>query len=284
MLDRRFLDISLIVNGIVNEPDAIPTTGTQYIVGPMPRGVFENAAQNSIARYDGSDWSFISPRTGKFETEVLNASTGEILQFNGSAWKVISSLSIPPVLDIVSTGSTKPDNPNAGDKFINTTDNCLYIFYDDGTSSRGELQNGDRYASSTDKKIYTSNGTYLTAKALYNGAGFLNKADHSYYVYDSFSNDFIKITSSSSGNTSASLITENHTLTASEATAKSFSLANSIVTGQENNTLLFISGLAQIADIDFTASGNSISWNGKALENIKPVAGDVFIIQYYYEA
>ena len=28
MLDRRFLDISLIVNGIVNEPDSIPTTGT----------------------------------------------------------------------------------------------------------------------------------------------------------------------------------------------------------------------------------------------------------------
>ena len=182
------------------------------------------------------------------------------------------------------TGSTLPDNPAAGDKFINTTNNCFYTFGNNGTSSYGELQNGARYASSTDKKIYTSNGTYLTAKALYNGTGFLNKADNSYYVYDETTNAFFRITSNSSGNTSASLIIENHTLTASEATAKSFSLANSIATGQENNTLLFISGLAQVAGTDFTASGNSISWTGKALENMKPVAGDVFIVQYYCEA
>lgn len=172
MLDRRFLNISLTILNIANQPDDNPSNGIQYIVGSNPAGAFANASPNSIARYDGSAWKFTTPKAG--ELEVLNAATGEILRFNGSAWSAVS--------------------------VINAASNAV--------------------------------------------------------------------------------ATDIHTLTAQEVTAKSFTLANSVASGQENNILLFVSGVAQVAGVDFTASGNSISWNNKALDSLGLVAGDTFIIHY----
>ena len=37
-LDRRFLNISLSVNAVANQPAANPTAGSQYIVGSSPSG------------------------------------------------------------------------------------------------------------------------------------------------------------------------------------------------------------------------------------------------------
>ena len=88
MLDRRFLNISLTILNIANQPDDNPSNGIQYIVGDNPAGVFAGTSPNSIARYDGSAWKFTVPKTG--ELEVLNAATGEILRFNGSAWSAVS--------------------------------------------------------------------------------------------------------------------------------------------------------------------------------------------------
>lgn len=81
-------------------------------------------------------------------------------------------------------------------------------------------------------------------------------------------------------NIPATPTTETHSLTKSEASAKSFTLSQSVAEGQEDNVLLFISGVAQIAGTDFSVSGNSISWSDKALDNIKLVEGDVFLIHY----
>ena len=85
MIDRRFLDVSLIVQGVANEPAENPTIGTQYIVDEMPTGDFENAEPGQIARYDGKNWSFITPKDGNLE--VINAETGRIMKFNGTEWK-----------------------------------------------------------------------------------------------------------------------------------------------------------------------------------------------------
>ena len=71
-----------------------------------------------------------------------------------------------------------------------------------------------------------------------------------------------------------------HSLTAAEVTAKSFTLTNSIKSGEESNVLLFVSGVAQAAGTDFTASGSSISWNSKGLDSIGLIAGDTFIVHY----
>ena len=89
-LDRRFFNFSLSVLAIANQPADNPATGSQYIVGSNPTGAFASASTNQIARYNGSAWSFISPKAG--ELEVLNLDNGDILQFNGAAWASVASL------------------------------------------------------------------------------------------------------------------------------------------------------------------------------------------------
>lgn len=92
MIDRRFLNVSFVVNGIANEPSASPAPikGTQYIVGDSGTGAFGNADENDIARYNGTSWTFTKPKLGNLE--VFNLATLEILTWNGTAWAVSASL------------------------------------------------------------------------------------------------------------------------------------------------------------------------------------------------
>ena len=276
MLDRRFLSVNITVAGIANQPAANPVAGTQYIVGSNPTGAFESATANSIARYNGSAWKFTAPKADGLE--AINIETGQILRYNGSAWVAVLTFGtevIAPVLAIVPTGSTLPVTAAAGDSFLNTEDAKLYTAtaadtWDDGTLTA----NGSRYASSTDCKIYQSDGTALTASNIPDGDLFLNKEDNSVYAYNASASAFVK------AGASAKTFTETHILTAEEVTAKGFTLTHSIATGQESNILLFVSGVAQSAGVDFSASGDSISWDGKALDNIGLFQGDSFIVHY----
>ena len=275
MLDRRFLNISLTVQGVANEPTDNPSVGTQFIVGTVPAGAFTNVVPNSIARFNGETWNFIAPKAG--DLEVLNAETGEVLRFNGTAWTVIAAFYVPiaPVLAIVPSGDTLPASASAGDSFLKTDDAKLYTATAADTWDSGTLtDNGSRYASSSDFKIYQSDGSSLSATSILNGDLFLNKEDGSAYVYDASVQAFVKIGGS------AEVVTEVHSLTAEEAAAKTFSLLHSIAIGKENSSLVFVSGVAQAFGLDFSASGNSISWDNKALDDIGLEAGDLFIIHY----
>lgn len=276
MLDRRFLSVNITVAGIANQPAENPTAGTQYIVGANPAGAFESAAPNSIARYDGSTWRFTAPKADGLE--AVNIETGQILRFNGSAWVAVLSFGtevIAPVLAIVPTGATLPATAATGDSFLNTADAKLYTATAADTWDSGTLTaNGSRYASSTDYKVYQSDGTALTATAIPNGDMFLNKEDNTVYAYDASVPTFAKV------GESPKTFTETHVLTAAEVTAKSFTLSHSIAIGQESNILLFVSGVAQSAGVDFTASGDTISWDSKDLDGIGLFQGDKFIIHY----
>ena len=84
MIDRRFLDISLVVEGVADEPEKFDV-GTQYIVGENPSGDFENAQPAYIARYDGEKWIFMPPKGASLE--VINAGSGFIMSFDGKEWK-----------------------------------------------------------------------------------------------------------------------------------------------------------------------------------------------------
>lgn len=282
MLDRRFLAISLSVLAVANEPAANSTAGSQYIVGSSPTGAFAGATAHSIARFDGSVWNFSAPKAG--ELEVLNLQTGEILKFDGTAWCAVATLHKPvvPVLAILPTGTALPASANAGEAFLNTADAKLYTAtaadtWDTGTATT----NGDRYASSSDFKIYTSNGNSTEGVSILNGDLFLNKEDNAAYIYDSAVPTFVKITSLSSHDET---VMEIHSLTAGEVTAKGFSLSNPVAAGKENNTLLFVSGIAQAVGIDFSVSGNSVSWNSKGLDSIGLTTGDLFIVYYVVRA
>ena len=136
---------------------------------------------------------------------------------------------------------------------------------------------GHRYASKTDFKIYEYDGTEWTTTDIPSGGLFLNKADGLLYVYDG---EKFEAINKSSGGGGDEIITETHTLTAEEATAQSFTLANSIKNGKESNVMLSVCGVMQIAGTDYTASGNSIGWSDKTLADIGLQAGDVFIVHY----
>ena len=273
MLDRRFFDVNIVVQGIANEPAANPTAGTQYIVGQNPTGAFAGVTADTLARYDGSAWSFIPPQEGSLE--VINVETGEILGYDGSDWSVITTITgsgaIAPVLGVVVTGTARPAEASVGDKFLNTDDGKLYTATAEDTWDAGvATAAGDRYASSTDFKVYESDGSSVEAVGnIANGTLFL--ADGCVYVRDD--DAFVKADVSEE-------VTETHVLTSAEATSKGFTLSHAVAAGKELSVLLAVCGLIQIAGTDYTASGSSISWNGKGLDTVGLRAGDTFVVRY----
>ena len=211
--------------------------------------IFLNKGDNIIYSYDGTN--FISSVEG------------------------FSYSPLAPVLNIVATGTTLPATATRGDKFLNTNNAKLYTatgtnLWNSGTNTA----NGARYASSTDFKIYESNGTTVTASDIALGEMFLNKADNTAYSFDGSA--YINI-----GVTAQSAI-ETHTLTDDDVTGKSFELQHSIKTGKENEVLLSLSGMLLTAGTDFIALENIISWNGKELDNFGLCSGDIFTVQYLY--
>ncbi len=284
MLDRRFLSISLVIQAIANSPAANPVVGTQYIVGTNPAGAFAGATANSIARFNGTVWKFTAPRAGSLE--VFNADTYEILSYDGSKWTTVAYLRsdeaeyIDPVNAIVASGTSLPASAAKGDLFLNTADAKLYTATAADTWNAGVLTlNGDRYASSTDFNIYWSNGSEVSAVRIINGNMFFNKADNCIYIYDQSANAYVRV----GGGIASETVTDIHSLTAEEVTAKSFTLKNSVKNGYEAHVLLFVSGVAQTVNVDFIASGNTISWNNKGLDTIGLIEGDTFIVHYIKE-
>ena len=81
-------------------------------------------------------------------------------------------------------------------------------------------------------------------------------------------------------------VTESHTLTANEVQEQGFRLKYTVAAGHEGDVLLFASGVAQAAGIDFTASGKVISWGEQGLANVGRLsgvelkAGETFLVQY----
>lgn len=273
-VDRRFLDVGMTILGIVNEPAANPSAGDQYIVGTSGTGAFAGIAANSVARYNGTQWSFSVPRAGSME--ALNASAGTIIRYNGSEWETVADFNsfIAPVLDIVPAGNELPETCAEGQVFLNTSDNKIYTATGEDTWGDGvDLDSGDRYASSEDMMIYESNGTSVSAFEIRDGGLFLNRGDGCIYVYDDGAMEFKR-------NGADVTVTETHTLTAAEVSGKSFSLNSAVATGREGQVILFVGGVSQVAGVDFTASGRTISWNNKGLDDVGLVAGDVFVIHY----
>ena len=279
-LDRRFLNVSFVIQSVANAPPDNPVAGTQYIVGATPTGDFASATTNSIAYYDGTAWSFTAPEAG--ELEVFNVSTRELLSWDGTDWSVVitinDSSNIAPVLAIVPSGTSLPATASEDDVFLKIDEAKLYTATGADTWDSGTVvANGGRYASSTDHKIYTSDGSELTPEDVVDGGVFLNKEDSRLYVYNG--SDFVGI-----GGSAPTYAIDVHSITAAEISAKSFSLTRSIASGQESNTSLSVAGLELAVGVDFVASGSTISWNGKGLEHAGLAAGDVIIVHYVTSA
>jgi len=207
MIDRRFLDVGLVVQGIADKPnpDIEPTLGMQYIVGEMPEGDFENAEPAQIARFDGEKWEFSTPNEKSLE--VINAETGEILKFDGVIWDIVATISassgvtsvytaIPPVDDFVKSGTTLPETAIVGEKFIKTNNMKLYTAINENQWNSGKyLSNNVYYASLIDYKIYSrgKNIETLNISEIPDGGIFLNRKNGYVYVYDANAKNFIVV-------------------------------------------------------------------------------------------
>ena len=272
MLDRRLLSVNITISGIATAPANNPAVGTQYIVAANPTGDFANATAGSIATYDGSRWVFTAPRADT--PEVLNITTSEILKYNGTEWETVTAIrSITPVIDILPTGDTLPATASVGDQFLNINDAKLYTATEENTWDAGvATSDGDRYASSTDHKIYENDDNELKGVTIVDGTIFLNRADNYIYVYDN--NAFIRASAD------PEIVTEIHSLTSAEVTAKSFNLSTNVRAGQEDNTLLFVCGVSHPAGTAFSVVGNVVSWENKTLDAIGLLEGDELVIQF----
>lgn len=108
------------------------------------------------------------------------------------------------------------------------------------------------------------------------GCIIISKADSSMYIKDGTTKKFIAV----GGSGGSGLKNESFTLTSSNINNKSITIVGNIASGSESSVLCFVGGTVHFAGTDFTASGDSISWNGKNLDTVGLKEGDTFVVQY----
>lgn len=311
-INRRFLDVSLSVLGIVNEPPATPApkNGTQYIVGSEPAASWTGATANALARYDGYDskWKFTKPAPGQME--VLNTAAKTIMSWDGEAWATVVDLNSDGgaasdsvekfVKALVFSGNTLPSTAKEGAKFLNTADAKLYTAIAENTWDSGvALAPGDRYVSVDDNKIYVYADNALTGAKPADGVIFLSLGDNVVFGYDAARDKLVVVPGGDveTPDTPGPIpiptpkaeftFTEVHKLTAEDVTAKGFNLTYDVATdenGDERPIMLSVCGMVQVPGDDFEVAGKLVSWANKGLDSdvggIGMEVNDVFIVSY----
>lgn len=320
-VDRRFLDVRLCVRGKVNEPTETKP-GIQYIVGSAPTGAFAGAHENDIAVRDGyaAKWKFYTPQQDQIE--VMNLESGKWERWNGTAWEAFadigggggapgSNMFLDPVLDVIATGTVLPGTAKAGDKFLNTATRKLHTAtgtdaWDAGT----DTSDGDRYASSTDAKIYERTAGTFAGATPNDGALFISKATDRLYCYDGGSASIRQIGGDATvpdatytekgkvvidqdgglkvegGKVSMTrrTVTFKHALTSEEVTNKAFDLPKKVCAGMEGQVAAAVGGVVQVPGDDFEVvdggTKSTLQWTGKGLADIALVENDVFVLTY----
>lgn len=276
-LDRRFLDISFCIKGVVATEEPLPnnaSTGDLFMCNGCTGGC------DNIFKYNGTDWEEIKPETT--QTEFFNLVTGDIIKSDGSFWNIIGTIHSYIVVDDIVEDKVGESNSNEthknGDRYIKTSDNKFYTYNGTDWTVGNNVENG-KYLAMYDFQIYTKNGSTYTPSELADSTIILKKSDLSVYAYNS-SLGLIKV--SSSGKT----VVERHTITNNEISDYEFSLANHAKNGTEAQILVFVNGLLQEPDVDYVIEQDSydsyptnIDWENKALANVLKV-GDKFTVQY----
>jgi hypothetical protein len=324
-IDRRFLNVKLTVTGTANN-STLTVEGTQFIVGASPTGNFAAATANDIAQYQGGAWRFWTP--ARDNIEVIDLGTNTVKRFNGTAWEIAldlnalggaggSSFWIDPVLSLVPTGASTPSvAAGAGLKFLNLTDGKLYTSTAiDTWDSGAATSDGDRYASSTDAKIYVKEAGTFTGAVPPDGTCFVVKDVDIIYTYDAQTTSIKSVGDSenpdatyttkgvmsvqadsglavNSGQLSLTRVTGvyKYVLTSTNITNKAFTLPKKMVAGAQNYVGASVGGVAQVNGVDFSIVLDSdsqgvgtcdLSWaNSEALDSVGLVAGDVFLLTY----
>jgi hypothetical protein len=322
-VDRRFLNVRLSVVGTANDSTST-VEGIQFIVGSSPTGNFAGASPNDLAQYQHGAWIFRTPTANNIE--IFDLETNSMKRYNGTAWEGTidfnainqgSAFWVDPLISIVSTGTTTPTTATeAGLKFLNLTDGNLYTSTGVDTWNSGvATSDGDRYGSSSDAKIYTKESGAFSGAVLPDGTSFIVKDVDMIYTYDAATsalkqvgaNEVPDATTTIKGvvsvpasgglgvnsgalNVNRTTGVYKYTLTATDITAKAFTLPKKMVSGYQNVVGASVGGVAQVNGVDFSIVLDSdsmgvgtcdLSWaNGEALDSVGLVAGDVFLLTY----
>jgi len=321
-VDRRFINAQLTVTGTANDSSST-TPNQQFIVGAAPTGNFAGAQTNDIAQYQNGAWVFRTPAADNLE--IWDMETLKIKKFNGTSWEVAVDLTsinegsafwIDPVLALVETGASLPGTvAEAGKTFLNLTDGKLYTSTGVDTWDAGVATNdGDRYGSTTDAKIYVKDSGTYTGAVPPDGTNFTVKDVDLIYTYDAqtaalklvgakevpdatYTEKGVVVVDNAGGITVVSgkigikrvTGTYKYTLLAGDVAAKKFTLPKTMVPGFGPYVSAAVGGIQQVNGDDFeillNSDGNNIgtcalSWDSKGLDSVGLLVGDVFILTY----
>lgn len=276
-IDRRFLDAKFIIN---KAPD-----GTYLPSNPVAGDiVFSNdGSAEGVHKYDGSNWVEIPPNNAD-QMEFIDITNGNIIKSDGTAWVVAGTLKIYLYVKnvVISVRSSAPSGDKTGEQYLNTSDYKIYTYDGSNWNAAASTAADGQYLSLDDFNIYTKSGNSHTATSLPDGCIILSEADLSLYAY----NDDIELVKLSGGSSGfAGLVTERHTLTSNNISNKYIMLNNPVKSGTTTQALVFVNGVLQDYDVDYTLpdSGseyaNYLYWDDKALEDVVKV-GDKFVVQY----
>jgi len=170
--------------------------------------------------------SVVSKINGSPLGTTTRASSGNVLAWNGTAWAPAASTGI-------TSSTTAPTSPTAGQTYYNTTDNKLY-YYDgtswntvatatSGTTSPSSPVVGQTYYNTADSKFYYYNGTAWVAidsttsgsstptGTAAGGTIYYNTTTGDLSYYDAVTNSWVSLTTLAgdvTGTTSASVVSK----------------------------------------------------------------------------
>ena len=294
MIDRRFLDIRITINGFAAAAPSGPKRGDQWIVSKAWGDQYPNAVVDSIAKYSDK-WSFTKPNDRTSALEVINLETQEILKYcydddkKANAWVAVASLGgviYPFVVDKVYS-KTAPENTldKVGEVYIITDlDGDTNVYQITGTGEKGRKSLGvvslnQKVAVIENGLIYTVNSkTVDEAEVNYftsNGYVPINSLVHSlntqtvYLSPASTGRDLISLTPqiSTAGENQGTLTVVAHTFTAEEVANKKVVFNDKVDTANLNRVMCFIGGNVCVHGVDFIAEQYSTNSDKRLVVN-----------------
>ena len=276
-IDRRFLDISFCIKGIVSTEDQLPTDAS---IGDFYMGNGCSGGCDNIFKYNGTTWEELKPENT--QTEFFNLVTGDIIKSNGSFWNIIGTIHSYIVVNDILEDKVGESNSNEthknGDKYLKTTDGKIYTYNGTTWTAESYVASNGQYLSKYDFYVYIKNNNKYTSVPIANGTIILNQSNLSLYAY----NETIGLIKLS---TSGTIIIERHTIINDDLSNNNFVLSNHIQSGTEAQILVFVNGVLQEYNVDYSIyddnyeGGTRIEWENKTFKNVLK-AGDKFTVQY----
>lgn len=237
-----------------------------------------------------SSGSFTDSVTANEKDVILLKVTGALYRHDGTKYVPIGSEGVVFVDNVVNL-DYRDNSQDAlvavkGTKFISINGAgpySNYIYYTaNGTDSPDTAEIAENstvtVAVLKDGVIYShdNDGYWRPYLVPSTGCIIISKADSSMYIKDGMTKKFISV----GGSGGSGLKNEAFTLTSSNIDNKSITVVGNIASGSESSVLCFVGGTVHFAGTDFTASGDSISWDGKTLDTVGLKEGDTFVVQY----